>query len=61
MQAWENRRRSISLDSMEALPLLVIWGVWLAQNNSIFVEKGCTPNITAILTGGIHSAFPQHI
>ena len=59
--AWENWRRTNSLDVMLALPLLVIWGVWLARNNSIFADKGCTPEITANVVGGILTAFPQHI
>ena len=46
---------------MKALPLLVIWGVWIAQNNLIFSEKCCTPELTATLTSGILEAFPQHI
>ena len=46
---------------MVAVPLLVIWGVWLACNNSIFADKGCTPEITANVVGGILTAFPQHI
>ena len=46
---------------MTALPLLVIWGVWLDRNNLIFADKGCTPEITASLACGILSAFPQHI
>ena len=35
--------------------------MWLARNNSIFVDKGCTPEITATLASGILEAFPQHI
>ena len=61
LQAWENWRRTVSQELMTALPLLVIWGVWLAQNNLIFAAKGCTPEITSTLAGGILSAFPQHI
>ena len=61
LQAWENWRRTVSHKSMTSLPLLVIWGVWLTRNNLIFVDKGCIPEITASLSCGILSAFPQHI
>ena len=46
---------------MKALPLLVIWGIWIACNNLIFSEKCCTPELTATLASGILEAFPQHI
>ena len=46
---------------MKSLPLLFIWGVWLARNNEIFVDKSYTPAITATLAGGIQTGFPQHI
>ena len=46
---------------MKALPLLVIWGVWIARNNLIFSKKCCTPEITATLASGVLESFPQHI
>jgi len=46
---------------MKALPLLVIWGVWIARNDMIFSEKCCTPEIMATLASGILMAYPQHI
>ena len=49
------------MESMVDLPLLVIWGVWIARNNWIFADKGCTPEITANVVGGILTAFPQHV
>ena len=47
--AWEKWRRSETLEDMTTLALLVIWGVWLARNNIIFMEKVCTPTITTSL------------
>ena len=44
-----------------ALPLLVIWGVWLARNNLIFSEIACLPAIVAGNACGYIKAFPQHI
>ena len=61
MGAWENWRRVNSMESMVDLPLIVIWGVWIAQSNWIFADKGCTPEITANVVGGILTAFPQHV
>jgi len=59
--AWEQWRRTCPNGSLNALPLLVIWGIWLAHNNLIFSDKCCTPEITASLTCGIMEAFPHHI
>ena len=61
LQAWENWRIEDSQDSVRSLPLLVIWGVWLARNNLFFVDKACTPKIAAGLSCGILTAFPEHI
>ena len=49
------------IDSMKALPLLIIWGVWIAQNNLIFFEKCYTLEIMTTLASGILEAFLQHI
>lgn len=43
------------------LPLLVIWGVWLAWNNLIFQDKPCTPEVTCVMALGIYKSFPLHI
>ena len=61
LRDWESWRRLETLDSMTALPLLVIWGVWLAINKIIFLDKLVTPSITANQVCGILSTFPQHI
>ena len=61
LQAWENRRTLAAQENMKALPLLVIWGVWLARNNLFFVNKACTHEITIALSCGILSTFPQHV
>ena len=49
------------LKFVQALPLLVIWGIWLERNDYIFLEKYCMPVVTATLSCGILIAFPQHI
>ena len=57
----ENWRRLETHESMTALPLLVIWRVWLARNNIIFNDKLVTPSITTNQVCGILPAYPQHI
>ena len=59
--AWEFWNTTTHLKSMIYLPLLVIWGIWLARNNYLFSDKGCTPEITLALSCNILTAFPQNI
>ena len=59
LRDWESWRRLETLDSMTALPLLVIWGVWLARNNFLIIKKSCTP--TTKSSRGFLNAFTQHI
>ena len=46
---------------MTTLPLLVIWGVWLARNKIIFIDKSFNLEITTIMAFRIMHAFPQYI
>ena len=43
------------------LPLLVIWGIWLARNKAIFKDIPSTPAITGALSVGFFNSFPIHI
>jgi hypothetical protein len=45
--------------AIKALPLLVIWGVWLARNSIIFNEKPMVLERTATHSLAILSSFPQ--
>ena len=60
-QDWENWNYVAHLKYVVVLPLLVIWGIWLARNNLIFSEKTCTPAILETLACGILTSFTQHI
>ena len=43
------------------LPLLVLWGVWLARNQAIFKDVFCSPALTGTLSVGIYYSFPEQI
>ena len=59
--ALSNWKVGNNLEMMEALPLLVFWGVWLERNNLLFNGKSCTPAITTSCSCGFHNSFPLHI
>ena len=61
LQAWENWRRLGSSDILNALPLMVTWGIWLARNKMIFKGKECTPAITAGLVCGQVTTLPTRL
>ena len=46
---------------MKSLPLLVIWGIWLARNGAIFKDKAIVPEITSAQSVGIYKALPEHV
>ena len=43
------------------LPLLVIWGIWIARNKAIFKDLSSTPAITGMMAVGFYNSFPAHI
>ena len=59
--AWETWWRSFSRSKLKTLPLLIIWGIWLARNGAIFKEKGSIPEITSTQTVGLYKALPEYI
>jgi hypothetical protein len=59
--AWETWWRTTPQKKFKILPLLVIWGVWLARNNLIFHDKSCTLEITSALSTSLSNVFSQHI
>ena len=58
--AWHSWWRR-SNQQQRKLPLLVLWGVWLARNQAIFKDVFCTPAITSTMTVGLYNSFPEHI
>ena len=57
--AWKSWLTSPQLAHIKALPLIHIWGVWIAQNKAIFQDKTSSPEATAKQGLGILSYFPQ--
>lgn len=60
LEGWHNWCIDPGLRKFRALPLLVIWGVWLARNQYIFSDKVCLPVITASQSCGLLSFPPQN-
>jgi len=59
--AWEDWWRRNTQQKLKFLPLLVIWGIWLARNKAIFMDKPSLPAITAIQSHGILQSLPEHV
>jgi len=38
---------------------MVIWGIWLARNSTIFSDKAVSPEVTAAKSISILVAYPQ--
>lgn len=55
---WTNNQDTLSI---RALPCIVIWGIWLAQNKVIFQDKWTPPSIVAAQSLGILHFFPRSI
>jgi len=58
-QAWSNWITNPSFKKFKSLPLIVIWGLWLARNNSIFSDKAIPPEMTAANCISILAAYPH--
>jgi len=59
--AWEDWWRKTTSQKLKYIPLLVIWGIWLARNKAIFTDKPSLPAITAALSIGIYNSLPEHL
>lgn len=60
-EAWELWWRTVAEKKHKSLPLLVIWGIWMARNSAIFQEKASTPELTSALAVGLFNSFPEHV
>jgi len=58
---WEAWWRRTTVMKHKYLPLLVIWGIWLARNQAIFKDKPSLPEITAVQSVGIFKSYPEHV
>jgi hypothetical protein len=46
---------------IKSLPLVVAWGIWLAQNHSLFEDSSSYPSQCVVQSLSIFSSFPQAI
>jgi len=58
-QAWKSWVSNPAYNDLTSLPLIVIWGTWLARNSVIFKDKEVSPEISAVKSISILAAFPQ--
>jgi len=54
--AWTNNKDTLSI---HALPCIIIWGIWLAQNKVIFQDIWTSPSLVANQSLEILHFFPQ--
>ena len=59
--AWDSWWRRITHKKHKILPLLVIWGIWLARNKAIFEDINSIPVIIGSLSMGYYKSFSKHI
>ena len=59
--AWDSWWRSTPQKHQKFLPLLVIWGIWLARNKAIFKDIPSLPAIVGSLAVGFYKYLPVHI
>ena len=57
--AWQSWLSSHHLAHLKALPLTLIWGIYLAQNTTIFQEKASPTEVLAKQGLDLLSFFPQ--
>ena len=50
----------VDIYMLVALPLLMIWGVWIVRNNLLFNDKACTPSITGSIVCGFLNSLPRY-
>jgi hypothetical protein len=58
-RAWKTWLNQRDYKDVKYLPLLIIWGVWLARNSLIFQEKPTVPEVTTTQSLAILSYYPQ--
>jgi len=58
-EAWKSWISYPAYHETCSLPILVIWGIWLARNSSIFRDKEISPEVTAVKSISIFTAFRQ--
>jgi len=59
--AWDLWWRRTPQKKLKSLPLLIIWGIWLARNKAIFQDIPSLPDLTCVMAVGFYNAFPEHV
>ena len=59
--AWDSWWWRTPQKQHKILPLLVIWGIWLARNKAIFKETPSTPVITSAMSVGFFKSYLVHV
>ena len=59
--AWDSWWRRTPQEQLKMLPLLVIWGIWIARNKAIFKDLPSMPAITGMMGVGFYNSFPVYI
>jgi hypothetical protein len=60
-QAWQDWWSTRNYRGFRALPLLVIWGVWIARNSLIFKGVSLVPEITVAKSISILSSLSTYV
>jgi hypothetical protein len=58
-QAWKDWLHDPRYRELKALPPILIWGIWLARNTTLFLDKASVPEKTVAQSLSILSHFPQ--
>jgi len=58
-EAWKDWISHSAYHETISLPLIVIWGIWIARNSFIFKDKEVPPAVIAVNSVSISSAFRQ--
>jgi ribonuclease HI len=58
-QAWKAWTHDPRYKELKSLPPIINWGIWLARNTTIFLDKASSPEKTAAQSLSILSHFPQ--
>ena len=59
--AWDSWWRRTPQKQHKMLPMLVIWGIWIARNKAIFKNLPSTPAIIGMMAAGFYNSFPVYI
>jgi hypothetical protein len=58
-EAWRTWVQDHIFKNIKALPLIILWGIWIARNASIFKDKASLPDIIVAQSLTILAHFPQ--